>query len=213
MKTQNALSSIGVNYQLKSENSHISPEEVLINLCTDQDTLLDKKNLILLITWLLTYSKLVHVERLKAMLEASQISALSLAIMGGILSTIVKGDHRFKVILKQIHTKLGNNSESLYKDDTFLLKKSGEDPHFSQFKVSIAKLELDTPRKLKPISEMINTNVWIKNRILFGVNLRADIATIRELSLSETAYGASKIIHCSPNAAKKNWDDLGLVGF
>lgn len=212
-KLEDKLSFIGINYQTPIKQIPASPEEALIALSLDQDTLSDKKNLILFITWMTVHYKLIHVERLKSMLIEFNLPLISQAIIAGIISTILPYDHRFKVIIKMLEKSLSTVSEPLFKDDAFMLRKRGEDPHFSLYKLQIAKLEIETQRKLKPITQMIKDNPWIKNRILFGSNLRADIATIRELELASTAYAASKLAKCSPNAAKRNWDDLELVNF
>ncbi|GAB4419590.1 MAG: hypothetical protein OHK0056_29790 [Bacteriovoracaceae bacterium] len=210
---EDKLSLIGINYQTPKNLVAISPEDVLIDLANDPDLLSDKKNLILFITWISHHYKLIHVERLKSILIDSYLNPMAMSLIGGISSYAEALDHRFKVITKLISSKLPSIEESLYIDDSYLLNKRGVDPHFSRFKIQLAKLEIENQRKLKPISQMIKDSPWIKNRILFGSNLRADIATIRELSLANTAYAASKIAKCSPNAAKRNWDDLELVNF
>ena len=71
----------------------------------------------------------------------------------------------------------------------------------------------DDSEKLLARSKVIKGNVWIKNRLLFGTNTRADIATVKELELADTAYKAAKILSCSASAAYRNWNDLEEAGW
>jgi|FLYM01.1.fsa_nt_gi hypothetical protein len=56
-------------------------------------------------------------------------------------------------------------------------------------------------------------NSWLQNKLLYGTNLRADIATRKFLKLTDTAYGASKLLGYSMNAAYRNWKDLTEAGW
>ena len=51
-------------------------------------------------------------------------------------------------------------------------------------------------------------NLWLRLRLLFGANLRADVATVLALDLAPTAYAAAKYLQCSQNAVYRNWQNL-----
>jgi len=53
----------------------------------------------------------------------------------------------------------------------------------------------------------------LKSRLLFGTNLRADIAAVKSLKIADTAYAAAKFLGCSMNAAYRNWNDLTEAGW
>lgn len=206
-----AWTSLGVAYHSKSSEIPSSPEEGLYIFLKSGEFPEDKKMIAIIIEWLRQYSKIVHVERLKN--YCPKLTDLELAILGGLAKKCISfGDHRWKIILKIVHKKLGKSYSFIGDSESYILLK-GLDTDFSSFGLQIANIKSESLKKFIPRDILIKKNTWIKNRILFGSNLRSDIASIRELGLANTAYQAAKIALCSMNAAYRNWADLEDSGW
>lgn len=86
-------------------------------------------------------------------------------------------------------------------DDEFLLKRNGVDKEFLQFKIHVVPIELESDKKFYQRERIFSQNPWLKFRLLFGSNLRADV-------LATTAYSAAKYVNSSTSAVYRNWQDL-----
>lgn len=203
--------SLGVAFHSRASEISFSPEDGIIKFLKSGEFPEDKKMISLIIEWLRLYSKVVHVERLKN--YCGNLTDLELAILGGLAKKCISfGDHRWSIIIKTVQKKIGTSSSFACDSENYISLK-GLDTDFSTFGLRMANIKPVSEKKLIPRNILIQKNTWIKNRFLFGSNLRADIATIRELGLAKTAYQAAKIAICSMNAAYRNWDDLEDAGW
>jgi hypothetical protein len=214
MKTNDSLRdawrSLGIAFhhptKIKSD-----PESALIELVRAKEFPEDKKMLGLALLWLSHYSNLVHIERLKTL--AKDLLPLELAVLGAIASKCVKnGDHRWKTLTKMANEKNQGQQFEQGDSETFI-KMRGLDKEFAQFGVNVAPTLPDDEKKLRPRHEILKHNDWLKSRVLFGTNMRADIATVISLNLAQTAYAAAKLLRCAPNTAYRNWNDLEEGGW
>jgi len=64
-------------------------------------------------------------------------------------------------------------------------------------------------KKLLKREEVFKNNTWLKNRLLFGANLRADCMTVYTLKLAHNPYQAAKILACSMNSSLEKQEAEG----
>ncbi len=190
-----------------------SPEEIILATVTDPEFPRNKQMIRLMLGWLAIYRELIHVERLKTINELFDPHAL--AILGGIAEKQVKeGDHRWKVIRKQVVERLrGKSLEDAPADPDIQIERKGNDPDFANFGLKVYKTTAEEPRKFRSREYVLSRNTWLKNRLLFGPNLRADVATLMELKLVNNANQAAKKLGCSRDGAYRNWKALEEAGW
>lgn len=187
------------------------PETAIINLVTSREFPEDKKMMSMALLWLKEYSSFVHIEKLKIQLK--HLDSDALAILGAIArKCITFGDHRWKTIVSLVTKMLGKKKSNLSDDEVFI-ERRGIDADFLKFGIRCTPITHEDPKKLLARKRVIQMNSWLKSRLLFGTNLRADIATLMTLKIADTAYAAAKILGCSMNAAYRNWNDLEEAGW
>lgn len=202
--------SLGIAFAANAP-AEIDPETAIISLVTSKEFPEDKKMMSIALLWLREYSSFVHIEKLK--LQLNNVDADALAILGAIsLKCIGFGDHRWKTVETLVKSKLGNRKSTL-SDHEIFLKNGGLDSDFVRFGIRVIPITPDDPKKILARKRVFRNNTWLKSRLLFGTNLRADIATIKSLKIADTAYGAAKLLGCSMNAAYRNWNDLTEAGW
>lgn len=199
------LSSIGIAFDKKGLKN-ISPEQVIIEVVSDSSFPNDKKAISLLMTWLDLFERYVHVERLKNM--SKSLPNKELAILKSLALKVGKKSKKWLSLVEKTRTL---PREVFASDNELLLEIKGIDKDFKKFGIHIAPIITSHKKKILPEIEILKSNTWIKNRLKYGTNLRADIVTIRELSLADTGYKAAKVSHCSINAAYRNWNELELL--
>lgn len=208
---RDSWASLGVAFYASSD-SFASPEEALIQLVQSGEFPEDKKILTLALTWLKEHSKLVHIERLQN--HFNHLANQEKVLLGAIAQKCVQaGDHRWKKIAKDGLKVSKKKDFSFPSDSSLLLKMRGHDKDFEKFKIYVTALEDDSYKKLLDWKQTVSTNPWIKFRLLFGSNLRADVAAVIHLRLASTAYGAAKYLNCSTSAVYRNWNDLIDIGW
>lgn len=209
-------SSLGIAFS-SIEKLNSNPELTIIETIKSHEFPADKKMFSLMLLWLDEYLELVHVERLKMLLK--DLNTYELAIIGGLaLKCFNKGDHRWKVIIQSVQKKMGKKEINFKEgnDDELLLKLKGTDADFLQFGIRVAPLKSEERKKLLRREVVLGQNTWLKNRLLFGPNLRSDFITVFTLSLASNAYQAAKLLGCSMNASYRNWksiDEASKLGF
>lgn len=208
---RDSWASLGIAFNVSSK-ACVDPETALVELVSSGEFPEDKKMMGLALLWLKHFSKLVHVERLKAL--AKDLGALELALLGAISKKCVAyGDFRFRTIENLARKKISGSPKFAVGDSETFIKMRGLDPDFASFGIRVAPIRTDDEKKLLRREAILKRNLWLKNRVLFGANLRADIATVISLKRAESGYAAAKILKCSPNAAYRNWKDLKEAGW
>lgn len=208
---RDSWASLGIAFNAKS-NENSDPESALILFLQSGEFPEDRKMISLILIWLKEYSHLIHIERLKVFLK--DLSAFELAILGGIASKCIKfGDFRWKTIINYVKKRNTGRVSFEVNESEYLIVRNGVDEDFLEFGLKISRVEPERINKILSIENIIERNSWIRYRFLFGVNMRADIATVMVLKLAITAYQASKVLQCSFNAASRNWNDLVIINF
>jgi hypothetical protein len=188
------------------------PETALMAFLESKEFPEDRKMVSLILAWMKEHSELVHIERLKTLIES--LGSFELAVLGGIaLKCLKNGDFRWKTVIRFIKKRNTGRPRFDVDESEFLISRKGEDPEFTEFGIRVSLVEPERPEKILDLKQIIDTNRWIRHRILFGVNMRADVATVMVLNLATSAYQASKFLKCSFNAASRNWNDLSSVKF
>lgn len=203
--------SLGVAFNARSKII-TDPETALITFLKSGEFPEDRKMISLILAWLKDYSNLVHIERLKSLIE--DLGSFELAVLGGISrKCILYGDFRWKTIISFIKKRNTGKLSFEVNDSEYLIIKHGIDEDFKEFGIKVFLCEPERSEKVIQIAEIIKLNKWIKHRVLFGVNMRADVATVMVLNLATNAYQTSKFLKCSFNSASRNWNDLVSVDF
>jgi hypothetical protein len=203
--------SLGVAFNSKS-SLVCDPENALINFLNSGEFPEDRKMITLILAWLKEYSNFVHIERLKSQIDS--LGSFELAVLGGLaLKCVQFGDFRWRTIISFVKKRNTGKLSFESHESEYLLAKNGEDLEFKEFGLRVSKIEPERAEKILELKQIIKKNRWIHHRILFGVNMRADVATVVVLKLAGSAYQASKYLKCSFNAASRNWNDLEIVNF
>jgi hypothetical protein len=212
IKTEDQLrdswESLGIAFAINQSGiKHADPELTLIQ--TIQEFKEHRKMLKLTLAWLKDYGELLHVERLKAL--AKELSSAELAWLGGLSSYRVEdGDSRWKTLAQWIENRLGSPKAIFPTSrlDDLQTQRVGEDVHFKKFGLLIPKADAADLKKLRPLSEGVRGNLWLRMRSLFGTNWRADMATVLVLGLAQNPYQAECILGCAKETAYRNWKAL-----
>lgn len=203
--------SLGVAFNASS-NIVSDPESAIISFLESKEFPDDRKMISLILAWLKEYSTLVHIERLKSLIKP--LGSFELALLGGIAEKCIQfGDFRWRTITKYVSKKNSGSPQFETGESEYLLLKKGPDLEFKNYGLNISKIEPDKAEKILERKHIIDTNKWINNRVLFGVNMRADVASVINLKLASSAYQTAKFLKCSFNAASRNWNDLVSVNF
>lgn len=211
-KLESYWSSLGITFE-RGKDRDISPEEAIIETIKSDEFPKDRKMFSLMYLWLIKNNHYVHIERLKNFSKKLDIYHLSL--LGAMSAKISLVNHKWKVLVKFVEKKMGNEKVvfSNVKDSDYFIRRHGIDEDFKRFGINLATLKPADEKKILSEKKIIKLNKWIKNRCLFGINLRADMATVIELKLAKTAYQASKVLHCTVKASYDNWSALIKVGW
>lgn len=200
----NLWGSLGIAYRLK-ERSLSSPEKIIIKTCNYSRFAIDKKHYSLMRLWLKHYNDLISTESLKK--HIPELGYQGLVILYGISTEcIIWGNRKWTIVKEECEKMLKDIPPGKIEED-FFLKEKGIDPLYKEINARIAKIEIENEKKLSPRSTVL-TNPWLRNRLLFGVNLRSDIFTLVTLNQVKTAYQASKYLRYSLNSCYKNWNDI-----
>lgn len=204
---------LGIAFAHQSKIHNADPEKTIVESLKEfQD---DRKMLALILAWLIEFGDLVHVERVKALM--SDLSANELAWLGGIAhyqvtrSTTARNS-RWQTVMDTTQKRFGKLTPHFEtsKLDDLQAKRSGADESFAHFGIRIPKVLPSDPKKIKS-RDIIKKNLWLRMRLLFGTNWRADVATAILLGLAKTSYQAGKVLGCSPETAYRNWNALKEV--
>jgi hypothetical protein len=204
---RDSWASLGIAFNAKGmPNSN--PEETIIKTIKSHEFPNDKKLFSLMLLWLEEYHEYIYVERLKNYLK--DLDAFELALLGSIANKCLAfGDHRWKIITNGVKKKLGKKNIQFHEgDDELYLKIKGIDDDFLEFGIRVAPLKSDDRKKLLSRDIVFKNNIWLKNRLIYGPNLRSDFISVFSLSLAKNAYQAAKLLGCSMNASYRNWKSI-----
>lgn len=197
------LFSLGVSFDRDIDGS-LSPEEALIALVRDFNLVENRRLLSLAILAFQNLQSLFRPDLLGQLLKRED--SLTVRIVGGIIfRNELKHNARWSRLRKQISS---HRRTKVYFGNERLIELRGNDEGFASFGIYITPVVASGDKKLLALDWIISQNTWLKNRVLFGPSVRADVYTIRELFLESNPYQVSKRFNQSYPSINKVWNDI-----
>jgi len=173
----------------------------------------------ILISVVLELSSLVHVERLKSLVEdLDQYSDASIRTKLGLLilssRLIESGDKRYLPLNRKIVQGLKNHSDKLKEllsdfEDPYLIQKQGLDQQLSLFGIKCARIEKSDSKKHLTRDLIVAQNHWLRFRVLIGSNYRADVLYLQSTGKYSTRYEIWKALGSSQETVYRICAELG----
>ena len=111
-------------------------------------------------------------------------------------------DKRFKKIKKHnLHEPIFLNSQE-YVDSV------GTEPYLADRGIVVRTIPIQDEKKTRSSKWLLKNNVWFKNRLLFGLGVRADAFSALQTNQIKTYYELSKVIESSLYSARVNFKDF-----
>lgn len=204
------MGAIGIAFAANASGvKDVDPESVILDVIKSGEFPESKASIKLLLSLLLEHGEVFHVERIKG--QIGDLSPYETAILGALaLKLSDAGDQRWKTICVAALKRLGSNKPKWgpTPDEGFHLKRSGSDDAFKKFGITCPKVEPADLKKVRSKLALIENNIWFRNRVAFGVNMRADAISAVTLANPANASQLKKALHCSTDCAYRNWKDL-----
>lgn len=203
---QDELAALGIAFvtEDKALSLEPDPERTFLKSISEWNT--ERKTLKLLLAWMDSYGDLFHVERLRSLAES--LSAVELAWLGGFASyQVSQKDLRWQAIEKYCVSRLGKPMPQFATSNLDVLQseRKGRDPHFEKFGLILPLIEPSDPKKIYVREATIKRNAWLRLRLLFGSNFRADMAYLFLRQKVANAFQAEKLLGCSRETAYRLW--------
>lgn len=202
------LIGLGITFVGKRPNFKISPktpEQAIVDslLYAKEDYLV----LQLLHTWIQKNHSLIHAEALGKLVNTIN-NKVDAALLAGLLE--YSEDKRFHAIIEK--TKKIKDKDNLEFDKTLsLAARIGQFPFdaiMSKFGIKITQLITEqSESKFLDLKKMSQFNPFIKCRMLFGTNSRADVAALMTLGYDKP-IDVKNILMCSYETAHRNVNGL-----
>lgn len=74
--------------------------------------------------------------------------------------------------------------------------------------IIVREIKTQDEKKIRSSQWLLKSNVWFKNRLLFGLGVRADAFSALQTNHIKTYYELSKILGSSLFSARKNFQDF-----
>jgi hypothetical protein len=136
--------------------------------------------------------------------EAANLSPVGKATLSALFSFCSKElkDKRFSKIPKySLHSPLILNSEEY-------IQSVGAETHLYSRGIKVRDIKPQDSKKIRPSEWILKNNIWFKNRLIFGLGVRADAFSALETRPIKTYYELSKILNSSITSARKNYQDF-----
>ncbi len=111
-------------------------------------------------------------------------------------------DKRFKKIKKHKLVK------PIFLNTQEYVDLRGAEPYLSFQGIIVRAISVQDEKKMKSLEWPLKNNIWFKNRLIFGLGVRADAFTVLQTNQVKTYYELSKIISSSLYSARKNFLDF-----
>lgn len=198
-----ALASLGITF-FSTPDFSIPPESVLAHVL-DKENFIGNKIYSLLKLFFSEFHDLIRVDLL--IKESEEISPIGKATISALAlySLKILGDKRFKKF------KLAPLDYELVLTKHSSESNRGVEKELMEMGIVVRKLGEQPGRKIRDIKWLISNNIWLRNRLLMGVGVRADSFSALELEEIETYYSLSKVVKSSVSAARKNFKDYHLL--
>ena len=180
------------------------PEECLTQLSSF--LIQDQKALMLASSALLSYHKLIHPELLLKILNQSNETDVNV-IAALLLKT---RDRKFEKIINYCKMqKKASKAPSKILTLAAEIKQSHFDREFEKFGLKISQVNPVDNKKIAKIENLIKSNIFFKNRLIFGCNWRADVISCISLGFKNPTEIKNRL-HCSYETAHRVFADYTL---
>jgi hypothetical protein len=201
------LLSLGFAFHGRIPKTSADPEKSILDLLPA--LVEDRKVFRMLLAWLGVVSELIHIERLKALSEASPIR--SKLVLGVVALKVARSDRRWKLLADSMKNAIAGNPHELILprelSDPYLKSKYGKDEEFAKFGVELATILPEDEKKILTLRGILRVNTWLRLRALMGANFRADVAYLFLAGVGGPA-AAARVLGCSRDTAYRNWRAL-----
>ena len=200
------LAALGIAFVTDDQALELEPDPERTFLKSISEWNTQRKTLKLLLAWMDSYGDLFHVERLRSL--ADSLSAVEIAWLGGFASyRVSKKDLRWQAIERYCFSKLGKPMPRFATSNLDILQaeRKGKDPHFEKFGLILQILEPSDSKKIYLREATLKRNGWLRFRLLFGSNFRADMAYLFLREKASNAFQAEKFLGCSRETAYRLW--------
>lgn len=199
------LSILGIAFTEKSLNPIVSPEEALLFLVQNEKFQSSRRYYSLLCLAISEYSSFLRLEVIYHYVE--ELDQLSSGFLGAVLRQVPRSSEAwYKKLIKKL--KIQSKGNSYYLSSKARVDLQGRDLNLVEFGIYTTPFQRQHRVKLLSRTQLLKNNKWYRSRLIFGVSLRADIATLRDLKLVEKSYGAMKRLRSSKSSTYKIWKEL-----
>lgn len=197
------LKGIGCNMMAKAPKD-MFPEECLAELSLH--LLQDPKALVLAVGAIKTHAQIFHPEFLLKTIRNHQCD---FSVIGVLLSKTQ--DRRFHKVIEFCRAQ-NFISEKPAKMLSFALKigQSSADAEFQSFGVQVSQLDPVDEKKIAKIDLFLRNNLFVRNRLLFGCNWRADIISVIDMGFDNPTAVKNRL-GCSYETAHRVFGEYTLV--
>lgn len=176
----------------------------------------DAKMLYLIANWFRKQGDLIHVERLLSLVRRRDLPYDELMALGGLAQFASDAGFRVDPLLRYFRDKFRKGRSVETSGQIALPVKIGQstpEPAFERYGLIVPRI-IDHSSKIADLKLITETNLWIRNRIFFGCNWRADIYTALSRKTKERAstYRLAKDLGCSNETALRIRKDFELLG-
>ncbi|OUR97380.1 hypothetical protein A9Q84_13730 [Halobacteriovorax marinus] len=199
------LSILGIAFTEKLSQSNVSPEEALVSLVQLNEFHSSRRYYSLLCLAISEFSSFLRLEVIYHYSEG--LDQISSGFLGSIVQQLPGASGAWhKKLLKRLKSQAKGNNYFLSSEKRVELQ--GTDPNLEKFGIYTTPFQKQHRAKLASRTQLLTNSTWYRNRLVFGVGLRADIATLRDLKIVEKSYGAMKKLKSSKASTYKIWKEL-----
>jgi hypothetical protein len=166
----------------------------------------DAKALVLAVGAITAHSQLFHPEFL---LKTMKNNKCDTNVIGSLL--LKAHDRRFLKVIEYCHDQ-DCVSPKPSKTLTFAFKigQTPSDPEFASFGVEISQLDSVDEKKITKLELLVKNNIFVRNRLLFGCNWRADIISTIEMGLDSPTRVKNRL-RCSYETSHRVFNEYYLA--
>ncbi|OUR97359.1 hypothetical protein A9Q84_13625 [Halobacteriovorax marinus] len=203
--TEEYLSVLGIAFTVKTKQTIISPEEALVSIVQLKEFQTSRRYYSLLCLATNEYSNFLRLEVIFH--YSDKLDQLSSGFLAAIIQQLPEANGAsYKKLLKKL--KQQSKGSSYFLSSEKRVELQGKDTILSKFGIYTIPFQKQHKVKLISRAKLLKSNTWYRNRLVFGVGLRADIATLRDLKLVDKSYGAMKKLKSSKASTYKIWKEL-----
>ena len=194
------LASLGMTFDSTPLFS-IQPEKGLISLLNREEFIGNYMYGMLKLFFLYNH-ELIRVDVLAK--EESALSTIGRATLSGLASYCLK-ELKDKRYLKLSRYSL---KKPIYLNTEEYVQAVGAEVHLYKRGIIVRDINVQDAKKIRPTEWLFENNIWFKNRLIFGLGVRADAFSALETKKIKTYYELSKILGSSLTSARKNYQDF-----